>query len=73
MANEVVLVQALHDNDNRAGALVVEAGVERVVVELANPAPLGGGVDVEALIGSSMTMRSAPRPSSDPAPPEARR
>jgi len=34
MAIEVVLMQALHDNDDRAPGLVVEAGIERAVVPI---------------------------------------
>ena len=68
MADEVVLVQALHDDENRAGAFVVEAGVERVVVELqtrrrwwwSRRRSLDRIVDDDEI---------APRPSSDPARP----
>ena len=37
MADEVVLVQALHDQDDAAIALVVEAAAERVIVPIVQP------------------------------------
>ena len=43
VADEVILVQALHDNDNRATALVVEPAVERVVVPVVAGVPLRRG------------------------------
>jgi hypothetical protein len=44
MADKVVFVQPLHDDDNRAPALVVEPAVERVVIPLVASLPLSLGV-----------------------------
>jgi hypothetical protein len=48
MADKVVFVQPLHDDDNRAPALVVEPAVERVVIPLVASLPLSLG---ERLLG----------------------
>ena len=41
VTDKVVLVQSLHDDDDRALGLVVEAAIERVVVELRDAPTLG--------------------------------
>jgi hypothetical protein len=51
MADEVVLVQALHDNDDRAAPLVVEPAVQRV------KKPVVGGF--------ALCVGKAPRPASN--------
>jgi hypothetical protein len=43
VADKVVFVQPLHDDDDGTTALVVEAAVERVVVPLVGGLPLRGG------------------------------
>ena len=40
MPDQIVIVQALHDDDDGAPAFVVQTGVEGVVPELLDPAPL---------------------------------
>ena len=49
VAEQVVGVQPLHDDHDRAGRLVVQPGVQRVVVELPDPPPLGFRQGVERL------------------------
>ena len=49
MADQVLGVQALHDDDDGAAALVVEAGVERVVEEIVDLLPLHPRADVLGL------------------------
>src|SRR5215813_12884421 len=56
MADEVVDVQALHHDHDRAGALVVEPGQQRVAE------PVDRETASSGFWGSSITMRSPPRP-----------
>src|SRR5450755_581755 len=43
VSDQVILMQALHDNDDAAGALVIESAVKSVVVPLIYRRPLGVG------------------------------
>src|SRR5690349_3486979 len=53
MAGEVILVEALHDENDAAALLVVETAIERVVVPLIDRAPLalrGGFIGLHGII-----------------------
>lgn len=58
VADEVVLVQALHDDDDRAFLFVVEATVKCAVIEFRQVSDTASS----GFKGSSMMMISAPRP-----------
>ena len=66
MARQVVLVQPVHDQDDRTRKLVVQSAAERVVVPLVGRLPLGLRQRFLGLQRSSMTIMSAPRPVSTP-------
>jgi hypothetical protein len=63
---QVVLVQPVHDQDDRTRKLVVQSAAERVVVPLVGRLPLGLRERFLGLQRSSMTIMSAPRPVSTP-------
>ncbi len=66
-------MEALHDQDDRTMLFVVEARHQRIVVELFGLAPSCSEIPWIAFWGSSMMMRSAPRPRMLPPMPLARR
>jgi hypothetical protein len=66
VADEVVLVQPLHDDDDGAVALVIEPAVKGVVVPLVGGFALRVGERLLGFSGSSIRMMSAPRPVSTP-------
>src|SRR6266478_5394152 len=49
MTDQIILVEALHDEHDSPGLLVIEPGHQRVVVELGDPPPRRLGESVEAL------------------------
>jgi hypothetical protein len=51
MADEIVLMQALHDEDNPAVLLVVEAAIERIVIPLIDLVSLSLGNGLVRLEG----------------------
>jgi hypothetical protein len=66
MADQIIFVQPLHDDDNGAVLFVVLPAVEGVIVPVVSGVPLGVG---ERLLGFQWIidqMKSAPRPVSTP-------
>jgi hypothetical protein len=65
-SRKVVLVQALHDDDDGTVLLVVEAQTRVPAYQSITRRRAGCDIASSALSGSSTTMRSAPRPVSVP-------
>src|SRR5271156_696396 len=67
MADEVVLVQPLHDNDNSATALVVKPAVERVDKPVVGGLPLRLGERLPRLKGAMVQYDAGPASGHHPA------